>query len=365
MPDARFSHGLPWLKVMGNQVVSAATEQPVSLRGVNRSGLEYSALEGRRFIDVAGISPAEIQQIVVEWRANVIRLPFNQDWALNGRLGHSAEEYLADLDQVIDWASSLGAYTLLDLQWLSADTAFGINPDGQPNRVAPLPNADSNRLWSTLATRYQNESAVLYDIFNEPHDPMDNDPNVLQGIREDGSLFTITTRKVTTAEWQPWARQLIRAIRGVHANSLVFVSGIDWAYDLRGMPLTIAPDSPETFPNLVYSTHVYKWKGPPVSPGTLRGLLHSISTMLGISTTPNWQEAFGDLAARVPVFAGEWGGENSEQDLAWGEALGTYLNNLGMGWTAWSWSDWPYLVRNGQPTGFGLLVRRYLSPPAA
>ena len=94
MPDARFSHGLPRLKVAGNQVVSAETEQPVSLRGVNRSGLEYSALEDRRFIDAAGISPAEIQQIVVEWRANVIRLPFNQDWALNGRLGHSAEEYL-------------------------------------------------------------------------------------------------------------------------------------------------------------------------------------------------------------------------------------------------------------------------------
>src|SRR5258708_18135814 len=52
-------------------------------------------------------------------------VPFNQDWALRGRKDCSPEEYRASLDQVISWASALGAYTILDLQWLNAETVYG------------------------------------------------------------------------------------------------------------------------------------------------------------------------------------------------------------------------------------------------
>ena len=129
-------------------------------------------------------------------------------------------------------------------------------------------------------------------------------------------------------EWGPWAELLIDTIREEAPDALVFVSGTNWAYDLRGFPLNRE--------NLVYSTHVYRNKG------------------------EEWFGAFGYLAGHVPVFAGEFGG--GDQDLEWGTELLDYFDELGMGWTAWSWSDHPHLVDGlGEPTAFGRLVRERLA----
>jgi hypothetical protein len=300
---------------------------------------------------------------MVGWGANIVRVPFNQDWALHGRRGHPATEYLDNLDQLIFWLSGLGAYTLLDLQWLDADTSFGTNLDGTTNRVAPLPNRDSITVWTLLATRYQSEPAVLYDIFNEPHTPLADDPNLMTTIGEDGGFVAVTD--VTIAVWQAWARQLVAAIRRVHTKSLIFVSGVDWGYNLKDMPLTIVAGGREVFASLVYSTHVYPGKGPKVATGTPPA---NIPTLTGSKDFPNWADAFGRLAAVVPVFAGEWGGNDADAS-PWGEGLAMYMSALGMGWTAWSWVDWPYLRQASLPSGpsvptrFGHLVRHYLAMP--
>ena len=310
------SNELPKLATSANRIVVAATGQTILLRGVNRSGLEWAEPDEDGFCSAAGISRVEIEFIVKVWGCNIIRLPLNQDWALNGRGEHSADAYLKDLDRVVRWASFVGAYTLLDLQWLDADRPFG----GNRNFVAPLPNLQSLDFWHLLASRYSDEPAVLYDLFNEPHDRLADDPHPL--IREDGVVYPLTQRRVTTAEWHPWALRLIDVIRSIHPEALIFVSGINWGYDLRGMPLNRA--------NLVYSTHVYRNKG------------------------CNWADAFGDLAGSAPVFAGEWGGES--EDLEWGQALAGYFDTLEMGWTAWSWSNEPYLVSRFTPTEFGNIV---------
>lgn len=351
------SHGLPPLATSGRAIVGALDGGPVRLRGVNRSGLEYAEPVGMSFLDGARISAAEIDYIVRDWRANIIRLPFNQDWALHGRDGVTADAYLDALDQVIYWASRAGAYTLLDLQWLDADVIRGRNRDGSANRVAALPTRDSITVWATLADRYRDEPAVLFDIFNEPHDPLRDDPTGLQAIRDDGTLTWLEGRRVTMAEWQPWARQLVTAIRREHPRGLVFVSGVAWAYDLRDVPLAVADGSSTFFPDVVYSTHVYPWCGHPVrarwgrSPHAPRAAL-------------SWAEAFGRLSREVPVFVAEWGGESGH--LRWGETLARYLRRLDLGWTAWSWSDYPRLVVDAQsgnyePTEFGDLVRRALT----
>jgi hypothetical protein len=82
---------------------------------------------------------------------------------------------------------------------------------------------------------------------------------------------------------------------------------------------------------------------------------------------PSWREAFGSLARHAPVFIGEWGG--GPDDLRWGEWLARYARWLGIGWTAWSWSDRPRLVVDAQAgryeeTPFGRLVRKHLTPAA-
>lgn len=312
--------GLSPLTTAGNRIVQAATSEPILLRGVNRSGMEYSEPDEDGFASAAGISRHEIRYIVQRWRANIIRIPFNQDWVLNGRGRFSAEDYCADLDRIVTWAEDYGAYTLLDLQWLDADKPFG------PNRqfVPPLPNPQTPEMWRLLARRYRERPSVLFDLFNEPHDRMPDDPYPLW--RPDGTQYPATHYRVTAAEWHPWARLLINTIRDEHPDALIWVSGLNWGYDLRSYPLDVR--------DIVYSTHIYANKG------------------------SAWDASFGNLAWSVPVFAGEWGGAQNELD--WGRRLARYMADRDMGWTAWSWADNPRVVTRYEPTPFGQIVRAAL-----
>lgn len=306
------------------------------LRGINLSGLQYS--DPSNALEAAGITVADIDQITTHWNARIIRLPFNQQWALAPD-GADPEQYdcpyLQAIDSVIERAAGNGAYTLLNLHRLD-DTVRGIDNKGQPNYVPPLPNLDSIRLWRQLAWRYRDEPAVLYDIFNEPHPVLPGDPVPLLGTREDGSTFPLSGDVVGMAEWQPWARQLIQAVTSVNPAALLFVSGVSWAFDLTGYPI---PDELQ----VVYSAHVYPWNGDNAS---IRAA------------------AFGRLAQQgVAVFAAEWGG--ADTDVAWGTDLADYFDELHIGWTAWSWNNYPFLVESPPappytPMAFGALVRERL-----
>jgi endoglucanase len=308
---------LPPLRASSNRIVNADTREPVRLRGINRSGLEYSSS-----LSAAGITGEELDEIVLRWGANVIRVPFNQQWALG------SATYRSELDLLIAETAQRGAYVLLDLQWIDAVTERGKNSDGTSNFVPALPDIDSIALWRELARSYVNEPAVLYDIFNEPHDPLPGDPTPFLGIDQSGRTFPLPKRVVTMKEWQPWAMQLVRAIRSEHPGALVFVPGVNWAYDLCGFPLP-------GIERVAYSTHVYPNKG------------------------KNWDAAFGGLSDRYPVFAGEFGG--AEEDVRWGQSLLEYFERHSIGWAAWSWADRPNLVgANFEPTSFGSLVQNAL-----
>jgi hypothetical protein len=108
------------------------------------------------------------------------------------------------------------------------------------------------------------------------------------------------------------------------------VSGVDWAFDLRGICIQE--------PNIVYSPHIYANR-----------------------SDGDWHKALGN-SSRVPLFVGEWGG--AEQDLDFGRVLASLMRRLGLGWTAWSWADEPRLVKpcspGYEPTLFGELVRNEL-----
>lgn len=313
------SGALPPLTVRGNRIVNADSGQPVLLRGVNRSGLEYSGPEGREALSKTGLDERDFDEMIYEWHANIIRLPFNQAWALK-RDDYDPEPYLYALDFAIGRAAARGAYTLLDLHWLDASKACGTLADGSANFVPCLPNNGSVEVWRQLARRYRDESAVLFDIFNEPHDPLPDDA-------------TATAKHVTMATWHPWAKKLLDAIRTQNPTALIFVPGVDWAFDLRGHPI-------KNVDGVVYSTHVY--------PGKSR----------------KWDAAFGYLHAEIPVFTGEWGG--TADNLQWGRELLDHMQKHQMGWTAWSWSDKPRLVERlsldeYRTTAFGAIVKEALT----
>lgn len=324
MPS-ELSHGLPALITSGNRILQADTMTPILLRGVNRSGLEYANIEETQFTE------DEVREIVTGWNANVIRVPFNQHWCLQGRNGEPAQSYLSSLDQVISWAAALGAYTILDLQWLDIETIYGHTAEGRPNHVPPLPNPYTIDLWTTLAQRYRHEPAVLFDLFNEPHDRLEDDPHPLYLIDDDGNIVESDQTRVAPEHWLPWAIRLTEVIRRIRPDGILLIGGVDWAFDLRGIRIDA--------PNIVYSTHIYPNRK-----------FHAWLNALG-----NWSD--------VPLFVGEWGG--TDADLEFGRRLTHLLRRLGIGWTAWSWRDHPHLIEsprapNFKPTPFGNLVRNEL-----
>lgn len=338
--SSELSHGLPWLYAAGNQILRSDADAPVLLRGVNRSGLEYSAPRtGGDFLAAASMSRREIEEIASGWGCNIVRLPFNQEWVLRGHQGHSAAAYQGCLDQAIEWIAACRAYTLLDLQWLSADAPFGHLADGSPNYVAPAPNPETIEVWSILANRYAEEPAVVFDLFNEPHDRLIDDPNSVWRISPDGAIYAEDEYRVGPDHWVPWANKLIDAIHRVHPRALTWVSGVNWGYDLRGVRIH--------GPNVVYSAHVYPDR-------------------------PHWEwiDRFGFAGIETPLFIGEWGG--GDQDVEWGARLLDFVEGRSCGWTAWSWADRPHLVQSTPagrytPTRFGEFVQSAMKskPPAA
>ncbi len=290
------------LKTDGRWLVEASSGRRRILRGVNLSGLEYA--------NRPDFGAEDVRRICGEWGASVIRLPLNQAWALTD------DAYLETLDGLVSEINAQNAYALLDLQWLDAERRRGSG-----NRVPPLPEPGSLDFWRKLGRRYRERPGVLFDVFNEPHDPLPDDEH--PALTLDGRAV----RRVTWAEWRPWAEALIDALREEHPEAVAFVSGVDWGYDLRGAPVKRE--------NVVYSTHVYRARG------------------------DEWEECFGALARTAPVFAGEWGGVAA--DLGWGTRLAEYFDELEIGWTAWSWRDHPVLQRAGMATGFGQMVRDRLA----
>ncbi len=169
---------------------------------------------------------------------------------------------------------------------------------------------------------------MLFDLLNEPHNPLDDDFLPLHLIGSDGNVVDSDRDFVGPEEWVPWANRLTAEVRRIRPNGLILVAGVDWAFDLR----QIRVDAP----GVVYSAHIYPNRRP-----------------------LDWDKAL-DRWNDVPLFVGEWGG--SQQDQAFGRQLAGVLRQRGIGWTAWIWIDEPHLLvpppaPNYQATAFGDLVR--------
>jgi aryl-phospho-beta-D-glucosidase BglC (GH1 family) len=301
------------LHASGNQLW--AGHHPIRLRGVNRSGLEYSR---------TAPSAEELDQIA-SWGANFLRVPFNQQWLL------SEAAYLDQLTEVAELCLERKLYVLYDLQWLAYGQHRGSDSSGNNIATPPLPDADSPHAWQKMAARFGKHPAVLFDLLNEPHDRLRDDPFPL--VAADGRPLHSST--VSQAVWHSWVRRLAEAIRPDAPETLLFVSGIDWGFTCAEVDVK----------NVVYAAHVYPYPG--------RRLRE------------DWERGFAHLARRQPVVVTELGPLHPPDDLDKVAELIDFLDELDLGWAAWSWRDWPQLVEaDGQPTPFGELVRSRLGRPS-
>jgi hypothetical protein len=325
IPSGTLSGALPWLRVVGNRLVTLAGD-PITLRGLSLLGLERAEPHPQQgFAAGAGLT-AESFEALLGWGVNVVRVALNRSRVLNGYGDFSAWDYLSELDGIIQQAANRGAYTLLSLRQLDETTVFGTRPgpNGErlPNYIAPQPDYDTIGMWRVLGERYADEPAVLFDLYTAPHPPL---PDDLTGYDSDWDLWTL------------WVQMMVAELRRLHPRAICWVSGLAEATDLSGFPILGTAGDP--IPNLIYAAHLYPRRANP------------------------WP-ALQALARTQAVFVTEWGGERG--DLAWGERAALALRGSSLSWTAAHWNAEPHLAARPSrgpitPTPFGAVVQRALA----
>ena len=254
---------LPMLHAQGKNIVDSSGHI-VTLRGINLGGWLVEEMWMEPFVTTPppGSSFAPIKDHVSLWstiekRFGVsgkqrIQTAFRDAWINESdfRRIHAAGfncarlPFLASivdepgglrrLDQAVAWASAHQIYVILDMHG-----APGGQSDQQHTGQAdvnaffrdPADIAQAEAIWTQIARRYQNNSAVAgYDMLNEP-----------TGAPNSDTLYVVESR-------------LYHAIRSGDPKHLIFIedgyTGIQW------MPFPI----PAGWQNVAYSTHYYNFK---------------------------------------------------------------------------------------------------------
>ncbi len=317
----------PWIGVRGNHLIDAKGK-PVRLLGVNRSGFEYACVEEEKIFD--GPADWASVQAIKSWHVNAVRLPLNETcWlGINGvpeRL--SGAPYRAAVHEYVELLEQAGLYVILDLQWAAPGKNWGTG-------LIPMPDADhALDFWRSVASEFRDDRALLFDVFNEPHD----------------------------VSWECWATacpgldnyfgpysavgmtQLVETIRSTGARQPLMLGGLDWARDFSGWLQWRPPDPAGA---LVVSFHNYDYKACPSS----------------------CRAELAELAKRVPVVTGELGQTDCRSDyvrpyMEWADRHG--VSYLGWTWNAegrWDCAGGPSLIRDwaGDPTRYGTGLKRHL-----
>ncbi len=306
------------LKVVGNQI-QTVEGQTVWLQGISLCSLEWSA-SGDNILK-------SVEVATKEWKSNVLRQPIREtfwfgrgDYQKDGGAG-----YRQLVDDSINLAAANGAYVVLDLHQFRA------------------PKEDHVIFWQAIAEKYKNHPAVLFELFNEPHDiswevwrnggPVADQKKVAEA-KKNGEPLAENNEKLIAFR-SVGMQKLIDVIRESGANNIVVVGGLDWGYDLSGILNGYALDD-KGGNGIVYSSHVYPWKS-------------------------DWQGKFLDLADKYPLFIGELGGEvermpfippeRHEDPYTWAPDMLGLIQKHKLHWTGWCFhtkssprllADWDY-----------------------
>ena len=336
---------LPALRVQGTRLVDERG-RAVRLRGVNCASLEWSA-------DGDGRIQKTVEVAVVGWRANLIRLPLSQDrWFGKGpEQSDGGVSYRRLVRQIVDYCAERNAYVMLDLQW--SDAGEWGRRIGQHR----MPDRNSVAFWTNAATAFKNHPAVLFDLYNEPHD-------VTWDEWSKGGQLTETDEK-TKEVYQYQAvgmPALFNAVRATGARNVVVVAGINWAFELGGI-LDGRKIVDSKGRGVVYAVHPYphKYDG------------------LGLEKIDQWVARFEAFSKKLPLMVTEFGSieewwpfpkEWNYSDEKWNRETLRQLEAHGWSWAAWDFhptakpsliSGWDY-----EPTpSFGVWVKKALTanPP--
>lgn len=310
------------VRVEGNHLVDGAGK-PIRLLGVNRAGSSYACMDGWGIFD----GPRDDASVaaIAAWQVNAVRIDLNEDcWlGINGvKPSLSGPSYR---NAIIDYVSVLHQhklYAILELHW---------NAPGQAPATGqqPMPDADhSPAFWQSVAGTFRDDPAVVFDLYNEPHD-----------VDWDCWL-----KGCAILEWQAVGMQrLVDVVRATGAKQPIMLGGLDWANDLRDW-LRFKPRDPAEA--LIASFHVYDDNR--------------------CNQPSCWSSVLEPISQKVPVVAGEVG----ERDCghAFLDGFMRFADAHGISYLAWVWDTWGcggYGIAlissyDGTPTKYGVGLRDHL-----
>ena len=303
------------LRVVGNRLRGADGNE-VWLQGLSVPSLEWSP-RGENVV-------RSIVTAVEVWKANVVRLPVKDDFWFGSGKGQkpgpeAAEAYRKTVDQAIEAAETRQAYLVLDLHGFRAPTERTV------------------AFWQDAAGRYKDRAAVLFALFNEPHDLS------WKVWRDGGELADKRAKPDVPAESAeppkrrrtPGMQRLVEAVRKAGARNVVIAGGLDWGYDLSGVVEGFALAEPGGN-GVMYDSHVYPWKR-------------------------DWSKKVLAAARKHPILIGEVGcqvermpfipPEGHEDPYTWAPDMIAFIQAHRLSWTAWSFhpgaspciiQDWRY-----------------------
>jgi len=326
----------PQLHVSGNELVSASGAQVV-LHGVDRSGTEYACVQGNGIFD--GPSDQASITAMKSWGVNAVRVPLNEAcW--NGESyvdsAYAGATYQAAIENYVNLLNDNGIVAILDLHWtdgLYTGTSAGCS-SAEAVCQKPMPDtAESVPFWTSVATAFKGNDAVIFDLFNEPYPERADNYNETEGWQcwlNGGSDCVGISYSVAGMQ------TLVSAVRSTGANNVIMLGGLEYSNDLTQW-LAYEPTDPDH--NLVASWHSYNFNT--------------------CSTQSCWTSQIAPVIAQVPVIAGEIG-ENDCADT-YIDPLMTWLDSENTSYLAWAWnadfncSSGPGLITdyNGDPTAYG------------
>ncbi len=260
------------LKVAGPRILDSKN-RPVRLRGVNAASLEWTS-------DGQGHILQTVNVAIRDWHANIIRLPLSQDrW-----FGKAPEQtdggkaYRELIRQVVEECATRHCYIILDLHWSDC------NEWGRNIGQHSMPDLNSVAFWRHVASVYANNPAVLFDLYNEPHD-VSWDAWLKGGM----ILDKPNQRGAVAKNYQCVGMQeLLDTIRATGARNVVIAGGLDWAYDFSGILAGRQLSDPKGN-GVIYANHCYDNKGDSVYA---------------------WIAKMEQATAKLPVIVSEFGGNS-------------------------------------------------------
>ncbi len=370
------------IHVSGSQFIDA-NGNVVQLRGVAVSALEsyivnLSWSAANPWAGQTGTPTPQWTVIAKSWGANAVRIPLNEACWNGGTYVNSSNTqinadpdgiYKSTVDAAIAAANAAGLYVILDLHWAAPGN---LAPTTQ-NAMADQPN--SINFWTSVASRYKSNPAVIFELFNEPFLDVAGLTN-LSGtnnagyylLNGGGALDKVlwaggpeTTYSWTTAGHQ----QMLDAVRAAGAPNVVLTSTMNWSTTmdqwLAYKPTDVAPAGyTGTWTSQIGAVwHAY----PNANDKTQVSCIGTPS-----SCSARMQAAVqGILAAGYPVVITEYGDYISSGTvspfvsllLPWADANG--VSYLGWTWDAWQNPAFVLITdAAGDPTpGYGAYVKQH------